>query len=193
MFSKVFKCLFHKVPWFVMGLALSFPLSAEKGLNDRIDDHVRAKAGNVPFSEAADDASFLRRVTLDLTGNIPTASEVTAFLDDESPGKRTKLIDRLIAGDLFAAHWMERLSVMLLKRLDQGKVPKEEWGEYLKETLRNKPLWDVMVVALGFGTALLGKKAAMLCTASVEEVIEDHYQSQLKKIGDDEKDLKGSK
>ena len=145
MFSKVFKCLFRKVPWFVMGLALSFPLSAEKGLNDRIDDHVRAKAGNVPFSEAADDASFLRRVTLDLTGNIPTAGEVTAFLDDESPGKRTKLIDRLIAGDLFAAHWMERLSVMLLKRLDQGKVPKEEWGEYLKQTLRKKPLWDVMV------------------------------------------------
>tara|TARA_Y100000590_G_scaffold401859_1_gene487048 strand:- start:650 stop:1183 length:534 start_codon:yes stop_codon:yes gene_type:complete len=52
------------------------------------------------------------------------------------------------------------------------------------------PLWDVMGVALGFGTALLGKKAAMLCTASVEEVIEDHYQNQLKKLGDDEKNLK---
>ena len=52
------------------------------------------------------------------------------------------------------------------------------------------PLWDLMGVSLGFGTALLGKKAALLCTASVEEVIEDHYQNQLKKIGDDEKDLK---
>ena len=47
-----------------------------------------------------------------------------------------------------------------------------------------------MSVALGFGTALLGKKAAMLCATSVEKVIDDHYQSQLKKIGDDEKDLK---
>ena len=47
-----------------------------------------------------------------------------------------------------------------------------------------------MGVALGFGTAVLGKKAAMLCTASVEEVIEDHYQNQLKKLGDDEIDLK---
>ena len=37
---------------------------------------------------------------------------------------------------------------------------------------------------------MLGKKAAMLCTASVEEVIEDHYQSQIEKLGDDEKDLK---
>ena len=52
------------------------------------------------------------------------------------------------------------------------------------------PLWDVMGVALGFGTAILGKKAAMLCTASVEEVIENHYQNQLEKLGDDEKNLK---
>ena len=47
-----------------------------------------------------------------------------------------------------------------------------------------------MGVTLGFGTALLGKKATMLCTASVEEVIEDHYQNQLKKLGNDEMDLK---
>ena len=47
-----------------------------------------------------------------------------------------------------------------------------------------------MGVALGFGTALLGKKAAMLCTTSVEEVIEDHYQNQLKKLGNDEMELK---
>ena len=52
------------------------------------------------------------------------------------------------------------------------------------------PLWDVMGVALGFGTAIMGKKAAMLCTAAVEEVIEDHYNKQIKKIGDGEKDLK---
>ena len=52
------------------------------------------------------------------------------------------------------------------------------------------PIWDLMGVALGFGTALLGKKSAMLCTSSVEEVIEDHYENQLKKLGNDEKDLK---
>ena len=52
------------------------------------------------------------------------------------------------------------------------------------------PLWDLLGVTLGFGTAVLGKKTAMLCTASVEEVIEDHYQNQLKKIGKDEIDLK---
>ena len=42
------------------------------------------------------------------------------------------------------------------------------------------PLWDIMGVALGFGTALLGKKATMACTEAVEEVIIDHYQNQEK-------------
>ena len=47
-------------------------------------------------------------------------------------------------------------------------------------------------VTLGFGTTLLGEKAAMLCTASVEEVIDGHYKDQLDKLGDDEKKLKDS-
>jgi ubiquinone biosynthesis monooxygenase Coq7 len=45
-------------------------------------------------------------------------------------------------------------------------------------------------LSLGFGSTLLGKKAAMLCTASVEEVIDEHYLSQIKQLGDDEKNLK---
>ena len=45
-------------------------------------------------------------------------------------------------------------------------------------------------VGLGFGTTLLGKKAAMLCTASVEEVIDKHYQDQINQIKDDEKELR---
>jgi len=52
------------------------------------------------------------------------------------------------------------------------------------------PLWDLMGVTLGFGTAMLGEKAAMLCTASVEEVIGDHYKNQTYKLEEDEKKLK---
>ena len=44
------------------------------------------------------------------------------------------------------------------------------------------PLWDLLGVGLGFSTVLLGKKAAMLCTASVEEVIDKHYSDQLDEI-----------
>tara|TARA_B100000686_G_scaffold56752_1_gene61022 strand:+ start:565 stop:1098 length:534 start_codon:yes stop_codon:yes gene_type:complete len=82
--------------------------------------------------------------------------------------------------------------------IEEMKEHEKEHLEYFEKEIQKRkikptyllPLWDIMGVTLGFGTALLGKKAAMLCTASVEEVIEDHYQNQIKKIGDDEKNLK---
>jgi ubiquinone biosynthesis monooxygenase Coq7 len=49
------------------------------------------------------------------------------------------------------------------------------------------PLWDFLGTALGFGTAVLGKKAAMLCTASVEEVIDKHYLDQIDYLSKNEK------
>ena len=86
----------------------------------------------------------------------------------------------------------------LKEKIEKMKEHEKEHLEYFEKEIQKRkikptyflPLWDVMGVALGFGTAILGKKAAMLCTASVEEVIEDHYHSQLKKLGSDEKDLK---
>ena len=52
------------------------------------------------------------------------------------------------------------------------------------------PLWDLMGIGLGFGSTLLGKKAAMLCTASVEEIIDKHYLDQINQLGPEEKELK---
>ena len=54
------------------------------------------------------------------------------------------------------------------------------------------PLWDLLGLGLGFGSTILGKKAAMLCTASVEEVIDSHYKNQIDQIGLDEKILKNN-
>ena len=86
----------------------------------------------------------------------------------------------------------------LRDKIEEMKEHEKEHLEYFEKEIQKRkikptyllPLWDVMGVTLGFGTVLLGKKAAMLCTASVEEVIEDHYKNQLKKLGEDEKDLK---
>ena len=52
------------------------------------------------------------------------------------------------------------------------------------------PLWDLLGVGLGFGSTILGKKAAMLCTASVEEVIDEQYMSQINQLESDENKLK---
>ena len=52
------------------------------------------------------------------------------------------------------------------------------------------PFWHVAGFALGVGSALIGPRAAMACTAAVEEVIEKHYAAQVDKLGDDEKELR---
>jgi len=82
--------------------------------------------------------------------------------------------------------------------IEEMKEQEKEHLEYFEKEIQKRkikptyllPLWDIMGVALGFGTAIIGKKATMLCTASVEEVIEGHYENQLKKLGNDEKVLK---
>tara|TARA_B100001123_G_scaffold401441_1_gene488114 strand:+ start:895 stop:1428 length:534 start_codon:yes stop_codon:yes gene_type:complete len=86
----------------------------------------------------------------------------------------------------------------LKDKIEKMKDHEKEHLEYFEKEIQKRnikptyllPLWDLMGVTLGFGTALLGKKATMLCTASVEEVIEDHYSNQLKKLGKDESELK---
>ena len=94
--------------------------------------------------------------------------------------------------------------LLALKTFKQDEVlkkqieEKKEHYDYFDKELQKRdisptkflPLWDLLGVALGFGTAMLGKKATMLCTASVEEVIGDHYQNQTYKLEDDEKKLK---
>ncbi|MCE2965526.1 MAG: demethoxyubiquinone hydroxylase family protein [Alphaproteobacteria bacterium] len=55
-----------------------------------------------------------------------------------------------------------------------------------------QPLWHVAGFALGAGTALLGAKAAMACTAAVEEVIEGHYAAQAEALGDTQPDIKAA-
>ena len=78
------------------------------------------------------------------------------------------------------------------------KVHEKEHCDYFENEIQKRnikptkflPLWDILGVGLGFGSTMLGKKAAMLCTASVEEVIDEHYSNQIKELKNDEKKLR---
>jgi 3-demethoxyubiquinol 3-hydroxylase len=52
------------------------------------------------------------------------------------------------------------------------------------------PLWHLAGFAMGAGTALLGREAAMACTVAVEEVIDEHYAAQIEELGDEEPELR---
>ena len=104
---------------------------------------------------------------------------------------------KIYEGQLLALQTVREDSA-LKDKIEKMKDHEKKHLEYFEKEIQKRnikptyllPLWDLMGVTLGFGTVLLGKKAAMLCTASVEEVIEDHYHNQLGKLGDDEMDLK---
>ena len=104
---------------------------------------------------------------------------------------------KIYEGQLLALKTIKQNETLKDKIEEMKKQEKEHLEYFEKEIQKRKikptyllPLWDVMSVALGFGSALLGKKATLLCTASVEEVIDEHYKNQLRKLGNDEKDLK---
>ena len=86
----------------------------------------------------------------------------------------------------------------LKKTIEEMKIHEKEHCDFFEKEIKKRkikptkflPLWDLLGVGLGFGSTLLGKKAAMLCTASVEEVIDEHYQNQIDQLGPDEKELK---
>jgi Protein of unknown function (DUF1553)/Protein of unknown function (DUF1549) len=80
------------------------PQTAERHPIDRFIAAKLAAAGAQP-APLTDDAAFLRRVTLDTIGLIPTPDEVTAFLADSAPDKRAKAIDRLLADSRWADRW----------------------------------------------------------------------------------------
>ena len=67
----------------------------------------------LPPSARCDDATFLRRVTLDLAGRLPTAAEAEAFLNDTSATKRDSVIDRLLASDEYADYFANKWAALL--------------------------------------------------------------------------------
>ena len=131
--------------------------SAGLPLHQQIDRMIDAgcQQRNVTPAGLASDAEFLRRVSLDLTGTIPSAVEASAFLGDASPDKRRKLIDRLLDSPQYARHMQRFFDVMLIERrvrlgrYTQGFPTHSEWRDYLRTSfLQNKPydrlVWEIL-------------------------------------------------
>jgi hypothetical protein len=126
-------------------LALLFPLlistsGAQEPLRARIDAIIDAAAVG-PMAPPTSDADFVRRIYLDLTGMIPTAAQTRAFLADQTPDKRAKLIDSLLDSPQFARSMALTFDVMLMERRGDKAVPTPQFQEYLRKSVaENKPL-----------------------------------------------------
>ncbi len=127
------------------------PAADSAPLHQQIDAQLRRAWEQQKLTPAglSDDAEFLRRIYLDLTGIIPTAEQARRFLDDTGANKRARLIDELLVSPEYALHMARVFDVMLTERriptITSYDVPQAQWRAYLAESFAaNKP-WDTLV------------------------------------------------
>ena len=121
--------------------------------------------------------------------------KIEEFIRVDHAGERGAV--KIYEGQLLALNTLVK-DENLKKTIQEMKIHEKEHCEFFENEIKKRkinptkllPLWDLLGVGLGFGSTILGKKAAMLCTASVEEVIDEHYQNQINQLGSEEKKLK---
>ncbi|MBS0209174.1 MAG: DUF1549 domain-containing protein [Planctomycetes bacterium] len=125
----------------------------------QVDQQIAAawKANNITPALEVDDARFLRRVTIDLTGRLPEPDQVTEFLNDSRSDKRARLIERLLASPEYAVHWATYWDNILMGRLTrEAYLDRPAFHEYLREGFAENKRWDKLarelLTAEGYNT-----------------------------------------
>ena len=122
-------------------------------------------------------------------------NKVEQFIRVDHAGERGAV--KIYEGQLLALNTIVR-NDSLKKIIEEMREHEREHCDFFEKEIKKRnikptiflPLWDLLGVGLGFGSTIIGKKAAMLCTASVEEVIDRHYLDQINYLKSDEKNLK---
>ena len=121
--------------------------------------------------------------------------KIEEFIRVDHAGERGAV--KIYEGQLLALNTFVK-NDKLKETIEEMKIHEKEHRDFFEKEIKKRnitptkflPLWDLLGVGLGFGSTLLGKKAAMLCTASVEEVIDEHYLNQINQLDNTEKALK---
>ena len=124
-----------------------------------------------------------------------TENKVEEFIRVDHAGERGAV--KIYEGQLLALSTFIK-DERVKKTIEEMRIHEKEHCDFFENEIKKRkikptkflPLWDMLGVGLGFGSTILGKKAAMLCTASVEEVIDEHYLNQINQLGSNEKELK---
>jgi Protein of unknown function (DUF1549)/Protein of unknown function (DUF1553) len=118
---------------------------AVAALIDKDVDKKLAEA-KIPASPPADDAEYLRRLSLDLRGRVPTAERTAAFLADTDPDKRRKLVDEFLADSAYGEHfgtvWYHR---MAKPTMDNRNLLDTSFRDWLAERFNANAGWDKVV------------------------------------------------
>lgn len=119
-----------------------------KGTNF-VDESVqkKLKALGLPSSKVCDDSTYLRRVSVDLTGRLPTLEEVEQFLADQDPNKRMNLVNRLLESTDYADYFANKWSAILRnkRRQDNEKQATFAFYDWIRTSLNENKPYDQFV------------------------------------------------
>jgi hypothetical protein len=162
-----------------------YPKVPEVNYVDR-EVFARLRQLNMVPSDLASDEEFLRRVTIDTIGQLPTPDEVRAFLKDKSADKRAKKIDELLAHPLHAAMWATKFSDITgndtpaLENPQQLKAKRsQQWHDWLRVRFAQNMPYDEMVKGILTATSRDGKSTEKWLdeTKKIDEGITGGYDT----------------
>lgn len=119
--------------------------------NNRVDELAYARFQELGLfpSEPARDDEFIRRATLDVLGRLPTVEEARSFLEDESPDKRAKFVDRLLSPEnrfAYADFWATKWGDLLRPNTQRvGVKPVYLLDDWIRGKFRENTPWDEFV------------------------------------------------
>jgi hypothetical protein len=171
----------------VLAVRLLVPTPSAQGFkypdvpeNNYLDKEVFAKLRrlNVVPSDLSTDTEFLRRVTIDTIGCLPSPEEVRAFMEDKSADKRAKKIDHLLNHPMHAALWATKLcDVTGNNTLDlEGQAPMQAklsqmWHDWIRKRVADNMPYDELV-------------RGILCSTSRDGLQPDEWLKQFKAFED---------
>ena len=150
------------------------PAAGSVAARNFIDEEIFAKMkrDNVPHAPLATDLEFLRRVRLDLTGKIPTATEVREFLSSRAPDKRSRLIDKLIGSPEFVDKWAYFFMDVLRANGKMGRGHKL-FHYALKESLAADRPYDDWVRSL-----IAASAKSNYIVSAVNPIVREHVEGK---------------
>ena len=128
----------------------------------RIDELVVDKLERLGIqpSELSDDAMFLRRVSLDITGTLPTPEEIRSFLADESPNKRQAKIEQLLQSPAYTAWWTtffcdmtENNTQQLRNVSNDASAVSKQWYQWIYRRVEENVPYDQLVEGIVMGVS----------------------------------------
>lgn len=116
----------------------------------KVDAGLTAGKDKSNLPALVDDVTFIRRLSIDLAGKVPTAEEVEAFLKDASADKRTRLVERLLASEAYAVNWGRYWRDVLTYHTPASNnyLRWQFFDRWLIEQVKNDRSWSDIVTAL---------------------------------------------